>query len=72
MWSSQDNGDTWYRIWGDDPMVFGGIPGSREEVGLFGPAVIEAVTSLAGEAIAVGYMGDDAAVWTGTWNSGSG
>ena len=72
MWSSQDNGDTWYQIWGDDKTVYGGTPESREEAGLFGPAVIEAVTSLGGEAIAVGYMGDDAAAWTGTWNSGSG
>ena len=72
MWSSGDNGDTWYRIWGDDEMVFGGIPGSREEAGLFGPAMIEAVTSLGGDAIAVGYMGGDAAVWTGSWNSGGG
>jgi hypothetical protein len=72
MWSSGDNGDTWYRIWGDDEMVFGGIPGSREEAELFGPAMIEAVTSYGGDAIAVGYMGGDAAVWTGSWNSGGG
>ena len=68
MWSSQDDGDTWFRIWGDDKTVFGGIPESREEAEAFGPATIQAVTSLSGDAIAVGYMGDDAAVWIGTWN----
>ncbi len=68
MWSSQDDGDTWFRIWGDDKTVFGGIPESWEEAEAFGPATIQAVTSLSGDAIAVGYMGDDAAVWIGTWN----
>jgi len=72
MWSSHDNGDTWARIWGDDERVFGGFPDGREEAEAFGPAAIHAVTSLGGDAIAVGYMGGDAAVWTGSWNSGGG
>jgi hypothetical protein len=67
MWSSQDNGDTWFQIWGDDKTVYGGKPESSEEAEAFGPASIEAVTSLGGGAIAVGDMGGDAAVWVGVW-----
>jgi hypothetical protein len=72
MWSSQDNGDTWFRFWVADRMLYGGKPESREEAEAFGPAVIQAVASLGGEAIAVGYMGDDAAVWIGSWDGRGG
>lgn len=71
MWSSQDHGDTWIQNSGNDRALYGGIPESREEAEAFGPATIQAVTSLGGEAIAVGYMGDDAAVWIGTWSRGT-